>query len=241
LERNRLFASTSRLNSNLTYRDLGSNLSSLPSLPGTRRVTRTSRAIVFVSARSLLPRRLEMGAVGSRSGRMTAMLTAVGIILAIAAEITVLQAEETSLAPTQASTTTSSLVTPTTSGLHDVTFLESGECGGRPAGWAISEWGVTLGNTTKTYPLDANFSQIQLGGFELLYGNQSSSSLTFAVPDGTYSFQLYPNASQPGVKGPLEVVTGPSSEDLQVREASGVITVSGFDLELCLSYPAIVA
>jgi hypothetical protein len=105
-----------------------------------------------------------MEAVRSRSGRMTAMLTALGIVLAIAAEITVLQAEEASLGPTQVSITISNLPTSTTSGLHNVTFLVSSQCGGRPSGWTISEWGVTFSNATKTYPLNANQSQIRSGG-----------------------------------------------------------------------------
>jgi len=168
------------------------------------------------------------------------MLTTLAIILAIAAEITVLQAEEASLAPTQVSMTTSSLPTSTTSGLHDVTFLVSSQCGGRSSGWAISEWGVTFDNATKTYPLNAALSQIQSGRFELLPGANESSSITFAVPDGRYSYQLYPNASASS-EGPLEVVAGPSSGNQQARGATGVVTVSGFDLEFCLSYPAIVA
>ena len=168
------------------------------------------------------------------------MVTTLAIILAIAAEITVLQAEESSLAPTHVSITTSSLPTSTTSGLHDVTFLVSSQCGGRPSGWAISEWGITFDNVTKTYPLNANLSQIQSGRFELLPRANESSSLTFAVPDGRYSYQLYPNASASS-EGPLEVFAGPSYGDQQVTGPTGFITVSGFDMEFCLSYPAVVA
>jgi hypothetical protein len=175
-----------------------------------------------------------------RSSRMTSMLTTLAIILAIGAEIAVLQAEEASLAPMQVSTTTSSLATSTTSGLHEVTFLVSSQCGGRPSGWAISEWGVTFDNATKTYPLNATLSQIQSGRFELLPGTNESSSITFAVPDGSYSYRLYPNASASS-EGPLEVVGDPIYGDQQVTGAAGVITVSGFDLEFCLSYPAVVA
>jgi hypothetical protein len=181
-----------------------------------------------------------MGAVRSRSGKMTAMLTTLGIVLAIAAEITVLQAEEANLAPAHVSITTSNPSTSTTSGPYNVTFLVSSQCGGRPSGWAISEWGVTFGNATKTYPLNTTLSQIQSGRFELFPGANESSSITFAVPDGSYSYQLYPNASA-SFEGPLEVVTGPIYGDQQVSGATGVITVSGFDLEFCLSYPAIVA
>jgi len=169
---------------------------------------------------------------------MTATLTTLGIILAIAAEITVLQAEEANLPPTHVSMTTSSLVTYTASGLHDITFLQSDQCGTR-VGWAISEWGVTFDNMTKTYPLNATLSQIQSGKFEVLGGNQSSS-LTFAVPDGRYSYQLYPNASG-GSQGPLEVFADPIYGDHEVSGPMGFITVSGFDMEFCLSYPAIVA
>jgi len=169
---------------------------------------------------------------------MMALLTTLAIVLAIAAEITVLQAEEASLAPTRVSMTTSSLATSTTSGLYDITFLESGQCGTR-LGWAISEWGVTFDNMTKTYPLNVTLSQIQSGSSEVLGGNQSSS-ITFAVPDGRYSFQLYPNASASS-EGPLEVFAGPSYGDQQVTGPTGFITVSGFDMEFCLSYPAVVA
>lgn len=177
-----------------------------------------------------------MGAARPWSGKMTATLTTLGIVLAIAAEITVLQIEEKSLAQTQVSTTTSSLATSTTSGLHDVIFLVSGQCTPQTSGWTISEWGVTLGNTTKTYPLNATLSQIQSRSF-VLGGNQSS--ITFAVPNGTYSYELYPNASEAS-QGPLEVVASPPGEE-QAKGATGVITVSGFDLEFCLSYPAVVA
>jgi FlaG/FlaF family flagellin (archaellin) len=194
----------------------------------------------FVSPRSLFSRRLEMGAVRSRSGRVTATLVALAIVLAIAAEITALQAEETSLAPAQVPTTTSTRVTSTTSGLHDITFLVSSQCGGRPSGWTINEWAVTLGNATKTYPLNTTLSQIQSGGPPTLGGTDLASSITFAVPNGTYSFQLYPNGSEYGAQGPLEVISAPSGEE-EARGATGVITVSGFDLEFCLSYPAIVA
>jgi hypothetical protein len=168
------------------------------------------------------------------------VLTTLGIVLAIAAEITVLQAEEANLPSAQVSMTTSSPVTSTSSGLHDVTFLVSSQCGGRPSGWAISEWGITFGNATKTYPLNATLPQIQSGRFELLPGANESSSITFAVPDGSYSYQLYPNASASS-EGPLEVVAGPIYGDQQVSGPTGVIAVSGFDLEFCLSYPAIVA
>ena len=173
---------------------------------------------------------------------MAATLIALRIISAIAAEITVLQAEEAGLAPTQASMTTSSLVTPTTSGLHDVTFLVSSQCGGRPSGWTISKWGVTFGNATKIYPLNADLSQIRSeSGDFVLGGTDLTSSITFAVPDGTYPFQLYPNASERGAQCPFELIIGPSTEDQLARRTAGVIDVSGFDLEFCLSYPAVVA
>jgi len=168
------------------------------------------------------------------------MLTTLGIVLAIAAEITVLQAEETSLAPTRVSTTTSSLVTSTISRLYNVTFLVSDQCVSPSSGWTISEWGVTFGNATKTYPLNATLSQIQSGSFYLDGPNQSSS-ITFAVPDGRYSYQLYPNASGVMGGGPLEVFAGQSPGDQQVGRATGVITVNGIDLEFCLSYPAVVS
>jgi hypothetical protein len=95
-----------------------------------------------------------------RSKRTIATFTIMAVILAIVAEITVLQAEETSVAHIQASTTTSSLFTPTTLGPYNVTFSLSSQCEGRPTGWDISQWGVTFDNATKTYPLDANLSQI---------------------------------------------------------------------------------
>ena len=179
-----------------------------------------------------------MGAVRSRSSRMTAMLITLGVILAIAAEITLLQAEEASLASTRVSTTISNLVTSTTSPLYNVTFVVSGDCGGRPAGWAISEWGVTFGNATETYPLNVTLSQIQSRSFELL-GDDQSSSITFAVPDGRYSYQLYPNSSR-NEQGPLEVLAGPSFGGVQVSGATGFVIVSGFDLQLCAAYPAVV-
>lgn len=177
---------------------------------------------------------------GIASGRTTVMLSTLAIILAIVGEITVLQAEETNLAHIQVSTmpsTTTSIPSTSSTSLHNVTFVVSSQCGGRPSGWAISKWGVTFDNVTKTYPSDANLSLIQQGDFALGVSNQSS--ITFAVPDGNYSYQLYPNASGAS-DGPLEVSAGPLSE-YQARGASGVITVNGFNLEFCLSYPAIVA
>jgi hypothetical protein len=173
------------------------------------------------------------------SGWMTVTLVTLGVILAIVAEITLLQAQSTSLARIQVSTTTSTLAIHTTSGLHNVTFVDLGQCGVGAEGWAISKWGVTFDNTTRTDPPDANFSQIQSRDFALYLLPNESSSITFAVPDGSYSYQLYPNASQ-DQQGPLEVLTGPPSE-YRAHGATGVITVSGTNLEFCLGYPAVVA
>lgn len=161
----------------------------------------------------------------------------IGVLLAVAAEITVLHAEETNLASSQLTT----VRTPSSNtGPYTVTFSETGSCGpGRPLGWAISEWGVTFDNITKTYPSNANLSQIQQSRFTLLFDSNQSSSITFVVPDGSYSYELYPNAPN-GSNGPLEVSAAPSSEPY-VRGPTGNVTVNGFDLEFCLTYPAVVA
>lgn len=171
---------------------------------------------------------------------MTAALITMGVLLAMAVEFTFLQAEETNLASNQP-TTVSTLTTSWNTGPHNVTFVESGSCGpgGRPSGWAISEWGVTFDNVTKTYPSNASLSQIQQGHFTLYFDSNQSSSITFAVPDGSYSYQLYPDVSGAS-NGPLEVSGAPPSE-FQAQGPSGDIIVSGFDLEFCLTYPAVVA
>lgn len=162
---------------------------------------------------------------------MTAALTTIAIILAVAAEVTVMQAEETSLAHIQTSTTTPRSFTPATGGPYNVTFSLSSQCWGRAVGWGISQWGVTFANVTKTYPLNANVSQIESGVFSLFVSNQSASSITFTVPDGEYTYRLFPNS--------LEVFTGPANQ--QVRGATGVIGVTGSNVEFCVADEAVVA
>jgi hypothetical protein len=196
--------------------------------PGNSPLRKYTRYRFCISRRSCSSQ-VRMGV--TRSSRTTVALTVLVVMLSIAAEITVLQAEETALAPAQLSTTAPSLFTSTTPGLYNVTFVLSSQCGGRPAGWDISQWGVTLGNMTKTYPLNANMSQIKSGDFSLFGSNQSASSIAFAVPDGEYTYQLYPSS--------LEVLAGPP--DQQVSGATGVIRVAGSNAEFCLADITVVA
>lgn len=80
-------------------------------------------------------------------------------------------------------------------------------------------------DATKTYPSDANLSQMESGTSSLFGSNQSASSITFTVPEGEYSFQRYPNS--------LEVFTGPL--DQPVKGSNGEIRVAGSNLEFCVA------
>jgi hypothetical protein len=95
--------------------------------------------------------------------------------------------------PTSATSSSSPSVVGSV-GLHYVTFYDSGPCGAN-ATWGahLTEWGVQLGNRTRTEPPNIALSEIPEDG----YSADSSFNMTrivFLVPSGVYNFTLYPTA-----------------------------------------------
>jgi hypothetical protein len=100
-------------------------------------------------------------------------------------------ASSSSLTMTNSTTSTSA---STGGGFHYVTFYDGGPCGANSTwGAHLTEWGVQLGNKTRTEPPNINLSSIPEDG----YSADSSFNMTrivFLVPSGVYNFTLYPTA-----------------------------------------------
>lgn len=170
--------------------------------------------------------------------RMLMRKTAVGIVLVIlvAAGLGVGYLTESASRQTVSSSSTTSTVTPSggistngSGGFHYVTFYDSGPCGANSTwGAHFVEWGVQLGNETRTEPSNITLSQIPEDGS---YGADRSFNMTrivFLVPSGTYPFTLYPTALMRVGSPNGTVLAGPT----------GVINVTNSDVSV---YTAAVA
>ena len=92
-------------------------------------------------------------------------------------------------------TTNSSASASSFGGFYYVAFYDSGPCGANATqGAHFTEWGVTLGNRTRTEPSDINVSEIQEDGSYSATSAFSMTRIVFLVPSGVYPFTLYPTA-----------------------------------------------
>lgn len=151
----------------------------------------------------------------STRGRRT-ILTGAGVGLAIIGELLALQAVSGGLSGMNSGATSTTATTATSLAMHNVTFHVIGICSSDSA--YFSPWGVKLGNSTKTAPSDATVAEIQnASGFDSTVGN---ATIAFSVPDGTYSFILYPTDSMHVASADGNPVAGPT----------GSLAVSGLDV-----------
>lgn len=128
---------------------------------------------------------------------------------------------ETSAASSTVAVTTKTNETSSagTQGFHYVTFYDGGTCGANSTwGAHLTEWGVQLGNRTRTEPPNVTLSEIPEDG----YSAASAFNLTriiFLVPSGTYPFTLYPTA----------FMRVGSANETEIGGSSGVVTVTNSD------------
>jgi hypothetical protein len=126
-----------------------------------------------------------------------------------------------SSATTPTTTTGSSVSAPASGGLHYVTFYDSGPCGANSTtGTHFVEWGVRLGNRTRTEPSNITLSEIPEDGSYSASGSFNMTRIVFLVPSGVYPFTLYPTA--------LMRVGAPNGTEL--AGPTGVITVANSDV-----------
>jgi hypothetical protein len=109
---------------------------------------------------------------------------------------------------------------PVLGGLYYVTFYDSGPCGANStSGPHFVEWGVQLGNRTRTVPPNITLSDIPEDGYSAS-SDFTATRIVFLVPPGSYPFTLYPTAFM-AVGTPDGVPLG---------GATGVITVTNSDM-----------
>jgi hypothetical protein len=162
-------------------------------------------------------------AVGTQRGRVS-ILIGVGAGLAVVS-LLVLQAlsssgafgtkKETVLG-TSTNLTHASAVAPVLGRLYNVTFYEGPSCGG-PA--YLTEWGVQLGNRTKTQPSNITLSKIPENGWSS-DSHFNLTTITFHVPSGVYRFTLHPTT--------LLHIGSPNG--LELGGQTGVVTVTSSDV-----------
>jgi hypothetical protein len=164
-----------------------------------------------------------MRAVGTQRGRVS-ILIGVCAGLAVTA-LLVLQGLSSSGAfgskkDTVSGTSTTliqgSAVTPVLGRLYNVTFYEGPSCGG-PA--HLTEWGVQLGNLTRTEPSNVALSQVREDGGLSDY-RFNLTTITFHVPSGVYRFTLHPTT--------LLHIGSPNGMELGAQ--TGVLTVTSSDV-----------
>jgi hypothetical protein len=109
-----------------------------------------------------------------------------------------------------------SAVAPVLMRLYNVTFYEGPSCGG-PA--HLTEWGVQLGNWTKTEPSKVALSEIPEEGWVSDY-RFNLTTITFHVPSGVYRFTLHPTT--------LLHIGSPNG--LELGGQTGLVTVTSSDV-----------
>jgi hypothetical protein len=106
-------------------------------------------------------------------------------------------------------------------GLHYVTFYDSGPCGANStSGTHFTEWGVQLGNRTRTEPANITLSEIPEDGSYSADSSFKMTRIVFLVPNGTYPFTLYPTALMRVGAANGTLLAGPT----------GVVTVTNSDV-----------
>ena len=165
-----------------------------------------------------------MQAVGSKRDRVSILIGA-GVGLAIVA-LLVLQGvssggalgttTEVTVGPPTAAASGGEGVSQNPGRLYAVTFHEGADCGSLH----LTEWGVQLGNWTRTEPSNVTLSEIpENGGMSDIHFNLTT--LTFSVPKGVYPFTLYPTTLR--ISSPGGWVLGGSA---------GVVTVTDSDVAI---------
>jgi hypothetical protein len=168
------------------------------------------------------------GNAGSRGG----LLVGVGAGLIIAA-LLVVQAVSSSgglgaktetgaiSSRTGPATATSNNASVSSGGLYYVSFFDSGPCGANSTtGTHLTEWGVQLGNRTRTEPTNITLSEIPEDGSYSATSSFNMTRIVFLVPSGVYPFTLYPTAL-------MRVGT---SNGTYLAGPTGVITVTNSDI-----------
>jgi hypothetical protein len=126
-----------------------------------------------------------------------------------------------SSATTPTTTTSSSVSVPASGGLYYVTFYDGGPCGANSTSGAhFAEWGVQLGNRTRTEPPDITLSEIPEDGSYSASSSFNMTIIVFLVPSGMYHFTLYPTAL-------MRIGTANGTE---LAGAAGMITVANSDV-----------
>jgi hypothetical protein len=87
--------------------------------------------------------------------------------------------------------------------LYNVTFQQDGVCS--PEVW-VGTWSVVVGNQTKVQPED---TPLPLDDYNWASTeNQSLSAITFALPDGSYLYQVHPTSGLTPNSGVVNVAGG---------------------------------
>jgi hypothetical protein len=114
----------------------------------------------------------------------------------------------TELSTESLTTTVSTIVTVTTvsqSRLFELRFVQQGACSAPQA--FLAPWAVTLGNkTTIAEPSNATLP-ISESSFEAATLFQNHSTIVFSVPDGVYTYTVYPHTFL-GQQGNSVIVNG---------------------------------
>jgi len=122
---------------------------------------------------------------------------------------------------TSPTTTSSSVSAASSGGFYYVTFYDSGPCGANSTSGAhLTEWGVQLGNRTRTEPSNITLSEIPEDGSYSADSSFNMTRIVFLVPSGVYPFTLYPTAL-------MRVGTANGTE---TGGATGVLTVANSDV-----------
>jgi hypothetical protein len=90
------------------------------------------------------------------------------------------------------STTSTRTVTTTSTGgaplLYEIEFVQQSAC---PGGYWLAPWAVILNNQTIVRPSGAELP-LSESGFQAQGNFENYSVISFSVPNGTYSYTVYP-------------------------------------------------
>jgi hypothetical protein len=112
-------------------------------------------------------------------------------IVAIILVVLVMGIEIVSVSFPSSTTSTQTVASTVTGGaslLYEVEFIQQGACSG---GYWLAPWAVTLNNQTIVRPADATLP-LSESGFQAQGSFENYSIITFSVPNGSYSYTVYP-------------------------------------------------
>jgi hypothetical protein len=144
----------------------------------------------------------------------------------------------TSNETTIASSSTTNITTTTSQVLYNVTFYDSGPCGSVYNATSktveyFTEWGVQLGNWTRTEPSNITLSQIPEDGSYSFSSTFNLTRIVFSVPAGVYNFTLYPTkfmrVYEPGFQ---ETASGSPSASIMVSNSDVMVYTVAPDASL---------